>query len=108
MTLNPLPETPARKKAKTVKRYTDEFFERVVAQGKIQKNRRLPEPLNPISSDNSATKQIGGLNMKKSFEQIAAQLERIYKLYYKGFGTETLLNRAEKCMFGIQNIGLCF
>ena len=50
MTLNPLPETPARKKAKTVKRYTDEFFERVVAQGKIQKKRRLPEPLNPISS----------------------------------------------------------
>lgn len=46
--------------------------------------------------------------MKKSFEQIAAQLERIYKLYYKGFETETLLNKAEKCMFGIQNIGLCF
>lgn len=46
--------------------------------------------------------------MKKSFEQIAAQLECIYKLYYKGFGTETLLNKAEKCMFGIQNIGLCF
>ena len=46
--------------------------------------------------------------MKKSFNQIAAQLERIYKLYYKGFGTKTLLEKAVKCMYGIQNVGLCF
>ena len=46
--------------------------------------------------------------MKKSFNQIAAQLERIYKLYEKGFGTKALLEKAENCMFGIQNVGLCF
>lgn len=46
--------------------------------------------------------------MKKSFNQIAAQLERIYRLYYKGFGTEKMLNRAEGFFFGIRNIGLCF
>ena len=56
----------------------------------------------------TAQQKIGGLNMKKSFNQIAAQLERIYKLYYKGFGTKTLLEKAEKCMYGIQNVGLCF
>ena len=66
----------------------------------------LPDKFNKHRSTTS--KRIGGLKMKKSFNQIAAQLERIYKLYYKGFGTEKLLEKAEKCMFGIQNVGLCF
>ncbi len=47
--------------------------------------------------------------MKKSFKQISAQMERIYKLYYnKGFGSEKLLEKAESYMFRIKNIGLCF
>lgn len=46
--------------------------------------------------------------MKKSFDQIAAQLERIYRLYYKGFGTQKMLDKAEIFFFGIQNVGLCF
>ena len=48
------------------------------------------------------------MNMKKSFNQIAAQIERIYNLYYKGFGTEIMLEKAESFFFGIQNVGLCF
>ena len=46
--------------------------------------------------------------MKKTFKQIAAQLERIYRLYYKGFGTQKMLDKAESFFFGIQNVGLCF
>ena len=46
--------------------------------------------------------------MKKSFNQVAAQLERIYRLYYKGFGTKKLLEKAENFMFEIQNVGLYF
>ncbi len=46
--------------------------------------------------------------MKKSFDQIAAQLERIYRLYYKGFGTQKMLDKAESFFYGIQNVGLCF
>lgn len=46
--------------------------------------------------------------MKKSFNQIAAQLERIYRLYYKGFGTQKMLDKAESFFFEIQNVGLCF
>ena len=46
--------------------------------------------------------------MKKSFDQIAAQLERIYRLYYKGFGTQKMLDKAERLFFGIQDVGLWF
>ena len=46
--------------------------------------------------------------MKKTFDQISAQLERVYKLYYKGFGTKKMLEKAESFFFGVQNIGLCF
>ena len=46
--------------------------------------------------------------MKKSFNQVAAQLERIYSLYCKGFGTKKLLEKAESYFCNVQNIGLCF
>ena len=66
---------------------------------------------NPITSKQERMKvhlKIGGLVMKKSFNQVSDQLERIYKLYCKGFGTRKMLERAENFFFGIQNIGLCF
>ena len=50
--------------------------------------------------------------MKKTFKQMADQLERIYKLYYRNngqtFGTSRMLERAEHFFFNQQNIGLCF
>ena len=46
--------------------------------------------------------------MKKSFKQIADQIERIYSLYLRGFGTRKMLERAEKFMASKQSIGLCF
>ena len=46
--------------------------------------------------------------MKKTFKQCADQLERIYKLYLKGFGTENLLAKAECFMCKTANVGLCF
>ena len=48
------------------------------------------------------------MSMKKSFKQATEQLERIYKLYLKGFGTKQMMQKAESFMFGIQNVGLCF
>jgi hypothetical protein len=44
----------------------------------------------------------------KTFKQIAAQCERIAKLYEKGFGTEKMLERAERIFFAVPNVGLCF
>ena len=46
--------------------------------------------------------------MKKTFKQCADQLERIYKLYLKGFGTGNLLAKAERFMYKTSNVGLCF
>ena len=46
--------------------------------------------------------------MKKNFSQIATQVERIYSLYLKGYGTKRMLEKAESYLFGIQNVGLCF
>ncbi len=46
--------------------------------------------------------------MKKTFKQVADQIERIYKLYLKGFGTRKMLERAEKFMAEQPNVGLCF
>ena len=46
--------------------------------------------------------------MKKTFKQIANQVERIYSLYCKGFGTRKMLERAEKFMAEQPNVGLCF
>lgn len=46
--------------------------------------------------------------MKKSFNQIAAQVERIYSLYLKGYGTKRMLETAERFFFSQQNVGLCF
>lgn len=44
----------------------------------------------------------------KTFKQIAAQCERIASLYAKGYGTEKMLEKAERIFFSRQNIGLCF
>ena len=46
--------------------------------------------------------------MKKTFKQCADQLERIYRLYMNGFGTKTLLAKAERFMCETNNVGLCF
>lgn len=46
--------------------------------------------------------------MKKTFRQVSAQLERIYALYLKGFGTKKLLERAERVFNSRADIGLCF
>ena len=47
--------------------------------------------------------------MKKTFKELATHLERIYRLYYTfGYGTRTMLERAEGFMFKVQNVGLCF
>jgi len=46
--------------------------------------------------------------MKKTFKQAADQLERIYSLYLKGYGTKKMKEKAEAWFFGVQNIGLCF
>jgi len=44
----------------------------------------------------------------KTFEQIAAQCERIAKLYAKGFGTKKMLERAETIFFSVPNVELMF
>ena len=44
----------------------------------------------------------------KTFSEISNQLERIYKLYLKGFGTKKMLETAESFFNSQQNIGLCF
>jgi hypothetical protein len=44
----------------------------------------------------------------KSFKQISAQVERIYSLYLKGYGTKKMLEKAESFFFSQQNVGLCF
>ena len=46
--------------------------------------------------------------MKKTFKQCADQLERIYRLYLRGFGTKNLLEKAERFMYETKNVGLCF
>lgn len=45
----------------------------------------------------------------KTFNQISAQLERIYDLYYKfNCGTKKMLETAESFFNSQQNLGLCF
>ena len=44
----------------------------------------------------------------KTFKEISAQLERVYSLYLKGYGTKKMLETAEKFFFSRQRIGLCF
>lgn len=44
----------------------------------------------------------------KTFKQVSTQLERIYSLYLKGFGTKKMLETAERFFNSQQNIGLCF
>ena len=44
----------------------------------------------------------------KTFKQIAAQCERIAKLYDKGFGTKKMLETAERIFFSQPNVGLSF
>ena len=44
----------------------------------------------------------------KTFKEICAQCERISKLYSKGFGTKTMLERAESIFFSVHNVSLCF
>lgn len=45
---------------------------------------------------------------RKTFSQIASQIERIYTLYLKGYGSKSLLERAERVFNAHPNIGLCF
>lgn len=44
----------------------------------------------------------------KSFKQIADQVERVYTLYLKGYGTKAMMERAERFFTSRQNVGLCF
>lgn len=44
----------------------------------------------------------------KTFKEISAQLERVYSLYLKGFGTKKMLETAEGFFFSQQRIGLQF
>ena len=44
----------------------------------------------------------------KTFQQIASQLERIYDLYLKGYGTKKMLESAERFFASKQRIGLYF
>lgn len=44
----------------------------------------------------------------KTFKQISAQIERIYSLYLKGYGTKKMLETAENFFFSQRDIGLCF
>lgn len=45
----------------------------------------------------------------KTFNQIADQVERIYRLYYTfGCGTQKMLEKAENFFFSQQNVGLSF
>lgn len=49
-----------------------------------------------------------GAIMKKSFCDISAQIERIYTLYLKGYGTKKMLATAEKFFICQKDLGLCF
>ena len=60
------------------------------------------------SNEFSINLNIGEKVMKKTFKQCADQLERIYRLYLRGFGTKNLLERAERFMYKKINVGLCF
>ena len=44
----------------------------------------------------------------KTFKEISAQLERVYSLYLKGYGTKKMLETAEKFFSSRQRLGLCF
>ena len=45
----------------------------------------------------------------KTFNQIAEQIERIYRLYYNfGCGTKKMLETAERFFTSRQNVGLLF
>lgn len=44
----------------------------------------------------------------KTFKQIAQQCERIAALYAKGFGTEKMLERAERIFFANPNVSMYF
>lgn len=44
----------------------------------------------------------------KTFNEISSQLERIYKLYLKGYGTKKMLETAEKVFSTKKDLGLCF
>ena len=45
----------------------------------------------------------------KTFDELAAQLERIYRLYLTfGCGTKKMLERAEAFMCDTKDVGLCF
>ena len=46
--------------------------------------------------------------MKKTFKQIAAQCERIYKLYLCGYGSSKMVERVENAMFSIGEVCLMF
>ena len=46
--------------------------------------------------------------MKKTFKQLCAQLERIYKLYEWGAGSRRMIERAEQFMYKNTNVGLMF
>ncbi len=47
--------------------------------------------------------------MKKTFNQISAQIERIYRLYYNfGCGSAKMLEKAESFFFSRKDVGLCF
>lgn len=46
--------------------------------------------------------------MKKTFEDLSIQLERIYKLYLIGCGTKKMLEKAEHFMCENSSVGLCF
>lgn len=43
----------------------------------------------------------------KNFKKCADQLERIYALYLKGFGSVALIEKAESFMYKT-NVGMCF
>lgn len=45
----------------------------------------------------------------KTFKQIATQMERIYALYLHGYGSRSIIERAERFAFSrVQNVGLLF
>ena len=45
---------------------------------------------------------------EKSFKVISAQIERIYSLYLKGYGTKRMIEKCESIFFANQNVGLCY
>ncbi len=44
----------------------------------------------------------------KNFMQICAQLERIHKLYCKGYGSRQMIEKCEKIFFSIPKVTLLF